>query len=41
MYVTLPNFAAIGQTVAEIWRFIFFFQWSHDSMLWIYEKTRP
>ena len=34
-YVTLPNFVAIGQAVAEIWQFFLFFQDDGRSSYWI------
>jgi len=43
--VTVPNFAVIGQTVAEIWRFFDFFQdggrtpsWICDDRVWTTTK---
>jgi len=33
--ITVPNFVAIGQTVAEIWRFLSFFQNADHLLSWI------
>jgi len=35
--VILPNFMAIGQTIAEIWRFFDFFQDGGRPPSWIYD----
>jgi len=35
IFGAVPNFAAIGQTVAEIWRFFHFFQYGNRPPSWI------